>query len=119
MSVERAVAEADPAERFVLLAVAAAERRGETPVRSYEALDWCRRRSDELAGTVVGEVTRTSVIRALESLGNAGLVAVEEETSPVGKGRPAHALDAPVDGVLDALEDDEHVGGVASSVTPE
>lgn len=119
MSVERAVAEADPAERYVLLAVAAAERRGEIPVRSYEVLDWCRRRSDELSGAVVGEVTRTSVIRALESLANAGLVVVEEETSPVGKGRPAHALDAPADEVLAALADDEYVGAVASAVADE
>ena len=116
MSVEATVTEAEPVERFVLLAVARFERRGETPVRSYEVLGWCQSRTDDLSGDVIGEVTRNVVIRSLESLAGTDLVDVEEETSPVGKGRPSYSLAAPVDEVLSVLVEDGHVGEVAAEV---
>lgn len=119
MSVAETITEAEPVERFALLAVAAHERDGETPVRSFEVLEWCRDRTADLSGDVVGEVSRNSVIRALETLSETGLVAVEEETSPVGKGRPAYALGVPADEVLRVLAEDEHVAEIAASVRTE
>lgn len=119
MSVERTIREVEPVERFVLLAVARFERRGETPVRSFEVLEWCQSRTVDLSGDVIGEVTRNAVIRALEELSESDLVAVEEETSPVGKGRPSYGLEAPVDEVLSVLAGDDHVGDIVDSVRGE
>lgn len=116
MSVEETVTEAEPVERYVLLAIARFERRGEAPVRSYEVLEWCRSRTDDLAGDVIGEVTRNAVIRSLETLAETDLVDVEDETSPVGKGRPSYGLDAPVDDVASVLSEDDHLGDIADSV---
>lgn len=107
------VGAADPFERFVLLAVADLTRRGEAPARSDTVLSWCRDHEDDAPAP--RGVTERAVIDALESLQATGLLAREETRSPVGKGRPAHALAVAPAGVFDALADDDAVGDLAAA----
>lgn len=103
---------ADPFERFVLLAVADLTRRGEAPARSDTVLSWCRDHED--GAPAPRGVTERAVIDALESLQATDLLTREEIRSPVGKGRPAHALAVDPSEVFDALADDDAVGSLAA-----
>jgi len=107
------VGETDPFERFVLLGVTDLTRRGEAPVRSDTVLSWCR--DHEESAPAPGGVTERAVIEALESLQATDLLAREESSSPVGKGRPAHALATEPTEVVDALAADDAVGGLAAA----
>jgi hypothetical protein len=106
----------DPFERFVLLAMVDLEQTGETPAHSFDVRDRCAEHVDRVHG-VGGGVGRNEVYRALETLTEAGLVSSEQTSSPVGKGRPAHALAADPGEVLAALEADADVGEYAATLS--
>ncbi|MFB6170322.1 MAG: hypothetical protein ABEJ06_04160 [Haloarculaceae archaeon] len=99
----------DAFERFVLLTVAELTDEGGSPVISYDVMERCRERADELA-EFTGGVERRKVMNALSRLADAGLLAEERgETNPTGKGRPEYTLALPVEQLLDGLADDETV----------
>lgn len=116
---EEALESTTPLQRFVLLAVADLDARGDAGARSFDVREFCEARATELDGDPFGGggFTRQGVIRALSALEAAGLL--EEEVgdeSPVGKGRPRYSLAEGPGAVLAALEADDHVGPVAESV---
>lgn len=108
---------AEPFERFVLLAVADLTRRGETPARSDTVLSWCRDHED--SAPAPRGVTERAVIDALESLQESEVLSRTEVRSPVGKGRPAHALAVAPTEVFDALASDDAVGDLATATRDE
>jgi DNA-binding transcriptional ArsR family regulator len=105
-------------QRFVLLAVADLDARGESGARSFDVREFCESHLEELDGDPFGGgVTRQSVIRALSALEAAGLLEeIVGDQSPVGKGRPLYSLAADHEAVLDALAADDHVGPLTESV---
>lgn len=103
----------DPFERFVLLAVADLTARGEAPARSDTVLSWCRDHEDRAPAP--RGVTERAVIDALESLQSTDLLTRAKVDSPVGKGRPAHALAVETDAVFESLADDDALGDLAAA----
>jgi DNA-binding transcriptional ArsR family regulator len=109
---------ATPFQRYVLLAVLAHQRRGETPVQSYDVRDFCVDHLAELDGSPFeGGVSRESVIRALSVLEEEGVLESEVvDASPVGKGRPAYRLATDEESVGESLAGDEILGSLATSL---
>lgn len=116
---EEALESTTPLQRFVLLAVADLDARGERQARSFDVREFCEAHAEELDGEPFGGggVTRQVVIRALSDLEATGLL-VENvgDRSPVGKGRPVYSLADDHEVVLEALASDEHIGHLARSV---
>lgn len=104
--------------RIVLLSVTALEADGETPAHTGEVV----RASSDHVGNVeaetVGKLSEAEVNRTLNTLEDASLVdtAARDDTSPVGKGRPAYRLDVDAGEVLDALDEDEDVGALVDRI---
>lgn len=99
----------DAFDRFVLLAVAELSHEGQSPVISYDVMERCRERADELAD-LSGGVERRKVMNALSRLADSGLLAEERgDTNPSGKGRPEYTLEIAVADILDALAGDDGV----------
>lgn len=116
---QQALESTTPLQRFVLLAVADLDARGESGPRSFDVREFCEAHAGELDGDPFGGggITRQGIIRALSGLEAAGLLQESVGSqSPVGKGRPAYSLADDPDAVLDALADDDHVGSLAQSV---
>jgi tRNA G37 N-methylase TrmD len=109
---------ATPFQRYVLLSVLAHQRRGETPVQSYDVRDFCVDHLDGLDGSPFeGGVSREAVIRALSVLEEEGVLGSEVvDASPVGKGRPAYRLVGDEDEMGKLLEDDDLLGPLARSL---
>lgn len=86
-------------ERFVLLALAEVEERGQTPANALALLDRCREREAERSEVVCGRFSEADLVSACRSLAGRGLVAEADagETSPAGKGRPEYELSDAVD----------------------
>jgi hypothetical protein len=104
--------------RIVLLGLASLETTADTPAHAPAVRRACRDRADDLADTVVGTLDEATVARSLNELDAAGHAdrVDDGETSAVGKGRPAFALDASVAEVLAALEADEALADAAAAV---
>jgi DNA-binding transcriptional ArsR family regulator len=83
-------------QRFVLLALAELDAADETPAFSYEVKHRCERRLEALEEPF-GQVTRCSVIRALNALEAAGFVEQRpaDEREAEGMGRPVYSLVSP------------------------
>lgn len=115
---EEALDSTTPLQRFVLLAVADLDARGERQARSFDVREFCEAHAGELDGEPFGGgVTRQAIIRALSDLEATGLLAENVgDRSPVGKGRPVYSLADDHQVVLEALASDEHVGHLARSV---
>jgi len=108
-----ALADVPSFQRFVLLAVAELDDRGEDSIHSYDVRAVSTERVDAVEGDIFGGVTRSEVIAALSELEAAGLLSETlDDRSPVGKGRPAYELALPAGEVLDALADDDHLGSL-------
>lgn len=114
----RAIEEATPFQRLVLLAVVGLDLEGMTPAYSFHVRERSVELLDELESDRFGGVTREEVIKALSVLeaADALVEADREDASPVGKGRPAYALGVAPDTVLDALERDDTVGVLVDQV---
>ncbi|MFB6123932.1 MAG: hypothetical protein ABEJ78_10800 [Haloferacaceae archaeon] len=104
-------------ERLVLLGVVAASTDG-APVNSADVDAVCDDYLDAVDGDVLGDVSEREVIRSLNRLEADDLLVQErvDETSAVGKGRPAYTLDGDADALLDALEDDGRLADVVARV---
>lgn len=106
-------------QRFVLLAVADLDARGETQARSFDVREFCEAHVEELDGDPFGGggITRQAVMRALSELEVTGLLAENVgDRSPVGKGRPVYSLTGDCEDVLEALAGDANVGHLAHTV---
>lgn len=104
--------------RVVLLTVTHLSQSEETPVHTGQVI---RANADQLESVEVdtlGKISEAEVSRALNRLEDEALVemADNDDTSPVGKGRPAYTLAVSVDEVLDALADDENVAPLVEQV---
>jgi len=110
------VTDASPFHRFVLLTVADLERRGESPVHSYDVKRVCETHVEALDREPFGGVTRRDVIAALSALEDADLLEEATVTSPVGKGRPAYELTAEPDAVLGSLAGDDQLAPLVDRV---
>lgn len=117
MADESAIDDASLVERVVLLGVIYRSLREETPTRLDQVRSTCNERLDE----VTGRLSEADVGRSLNELSAAGVLdeASPADRSPVGKGRPAYVLDADVDGLLDALTDDDQVEPLVATVREE
>lgn len=116
---QQALESTTPLQRFVLLAVADLDARGEPGARSFEVRGLCESYAEDLDGDPFGGggITRQTVIRALSALEAAGLLEEDvDDQSPVGKGRPRYSAVEDSEAVLAALEADDHVGPLAESV---
>jgi predicted transcriptional regulator len=104
--------------RVVLLTVTHLSQRGETPVHTGQVI---RANGDQLESVdidTLGKISEAEVSRALNRLEDEELVtmAEQDDTSPVGKGRPAYTLDVDIDDVLDALAADDTVAPLVEQV---
>jgi predicted ArsR family transcriptional regulator len=104
--------------RVVLLGLASLETTGSAPAHAPAVRRACRSYADELADTVVGTLDEATVARSLNELEAKGYAdrVDDGETSAVGKGRPAFALDAPTADVLNALEAEDALAAAATAV---
>ncbi|WP_323675287.1 hypothetical protein [Halorubellus sp. PRR65] len=104
--------------RVVLLGLASLEAADETPVHAPAVRSACGDCTDALTDAVVGSLDEATVARGLNVLEVEGpVVRVDDgETSAVGKGRPAFALDAEVSEVLNALAGDEALAPAVEGV---
>jgi hypothetical protein len=106
-------------ERLVLLAIADAAVRNETPVASVDIRQRCRGLCESVDAEVLSTPDEPDVMRALSVLGAEPYIEeVRQETSPVGKGRPQYDLDTDPSDVLDALVEDDRLEGTVESVRP-
>lgn len=104
-------------ERIVLLAIADAERSGETPVASVDIRPRCLDLCEDVDTEVVSVPNESDVMRALSRLGTEPYIEERlSETSPVGKGRPQYALATDPDAVLETLADDERLEPTVETV---
>ncbi|WP_254537018.1 hypothetical protein [Halomarina litorea] len=105
-------------ERVVLLGVTELTERGQTPIHSSSVKRACVDRLGEVDGDVVGSLSESDVVRALNRLEGEGLIArvTVEDPSPVGKGRPTYELSADPDRVLETLAEDGRVARLVEGV---
>jgi predicted ArsR family transcriptional regulator len=103
-------------QRVVLLGVADLSADEETPAKANHII----RRSRALAEMTddVGTLTEAEVDSALNRLEAEGLVTVPEmdDTSPVGKGRPAYDLHNDLENVLAAADGDDRLGALVDAI---
>jgi len=106
------------ADRVVLLALAELSTKGETPAHTGEVCRACNGVVEEVDGDVLGSVSEAEVNRALNRLEADGHVVAEpsDDTSAVGKGRPRFVVDGDLSAVVDALAEDDRVGGRAADL---
>jgi predicted ArsR family transcriptional regulator len=91
-------------QRVVLLELA----RVETAVHAGELARRCDERLTAVDADIVGRVSEAEATRALNELHADGLVEERDatDTSPVGKGRPAYAIDVDPGALRSTLADD-------------
>ena len=103
-------------QRVVLLGVADLSADEETPAKANHII----RRSKALAEMTddVGTLTEAEVDSALNRLEAEGLVSVPEmdDTSPVGKGRPAYNLNSGLENVLTVADEDDRLGTLVDAI---
>lgn len=105
-------------QRVVLLGVVELSERGKTPVHSGEVKRTCAERLREVEGDVVGGISESEAIRALNELAAEGILSEHEveDRSPVGKGRPTYTLAVDAGDALEALSDDERLEALVEEI---
>jgi tRNA G26 N,N-dimethylase Trm1 len=116
-------ADMDPTEttlvqRLVLLGVVGLDAAGETPANTVDVIHACEDHIDAVDADVLGDPTEAEVSRALNSLEAGGLLAKTplDDSSVVGKGRPAYRLAVDGESLLSTLADDDRVCPVVDRV---
>lgn len=104
--------------RVVLLTVTHLSQTGETPVHTGQVIRANANHLDAVDAETLGRISEAEVSRALNRLEDKNLVemAKQDETSPVGKGRPAYTLAVDVETVLESLADDDAVAPLVEQV---
>lgn len=104
-------------ERLVLLALADAAVRDETPVASVDIRQRCIDLCESVDTEVLSTPDEPDVMRALSVLGAEPYIEeVQRNTSPVGKGRPQYDLATDPSELLDVLIEDQRLEGTVESV---
>jgi Cdc6-like AAA superfamily ATPase len=114
----QAIESASLSQRVVLLGIVELSEQGETPAHSGEVKRTCAGRLREIEGDVVGGISESEVIRALNDLAAEGILSQDEveDRSPVGKGRPAYSLSVDPAEALDTLREDERLGALVDEI---
>ena len=96
-------------QRVVLLGLATLEQDDESPAQVNVITRRAQTKSESVDD--IGRLTEAEVDRALNVLEAQSIVTVPsiDDSSPVGKGRPAYELDTDVDVLLDELDDDDRL----------
>jgi Cdc6-like AAA superfamily ATPase len=104
--------------RVVLLSVTQLEQTGETPVHTGQVIQATKNHVDAVDADTLGSLDEAEVNRALNRLEADSLVEMAElnNSSPVGKGRPAYSLDVSAEVVLETLSADEAVASLADQI---
>lgn len=105
-------------DRVVLLGLAALSTAGETPAHTGKVVRTCGEHTGSIRAEVLGTISEAEVNRALNRLeadGHVRCVRIDD-TSTVGKGRPQYALAGEAETIVEALVDDDEVGGLAADV---
>lgn len=117
MSDESMLASMPLLDRVVLLAVADLAANDETPAYSFEIQRTCRSHLSRIDDDIVGEVSESMIMRALNELAAAELVSESlEDRSSVGKGRPLYEPEAPSSVLFDELVADDRLEHVVAAV---
>jgi len=105
--------------QVVLLTVTHLSRHGETPAHTGEVIRTSGDLLEDVDIDALGTVSEAEVSKALNRLEAAGFVemADHDDSSPVGKGRPAYRLAVETETVLETLNEDDAVAPAVDEVT--
>lgn len=104
--------------RVVLLGVAELSGQDGAPANAGEVVRTCTGSLADVEGDVVGTLSEADVARALNELEAADLVerAGVDDTSAVGKGRPAYVLPMGTESLCETLADDDRLTALVDHV---
>ena len=104
--------------RVVLLSMTQLAQMGETPVHTGQVIQTTKNHIASVDADTIGNIDEAEVNRALNRLEADSLVEMAEldDSSPVGKGRPAYSLDVSAETVLETLSADEAVASLADEI---
>ena len=121
MSTHPDLASASLAERVTLLGVTYLAGGDESPAHAGEIVGTCTWAFDDVDAEVLGTLSEADVSRALNQLEAAGIVeqALDDETSPIGKGRPRYSLAVDPEAVLDSYASDDRLAALVEYVREE
>jgi predicted transcriptional regulator len=104
--------------KVVLLTVTHLSQSGETPVHTGQVIRANAEQLESVDIDTLGKVSEAEVSRALNRLESEDLVTMadQNDTSPVGKGRPAYTLAVDDSDVLAALADQDDVAPLVEQV---
>lgn len=107
--------------RVVLLSVTHLSQRDETPAHTGQVIQATKNHIGSVDADTIGSLDEAEVNRSLNRLEAESIVEMAEldDSSPVGKGRPAYSLDVSAETVLETLRDDEAVASLANQIHPE
>lgn len=107
--------------RVVLLSMTQLSLSGETPVHTGQVIQATKEHLEVVEADTIGKLDEAEVNRALNSLEADDIVEMADvdDTTPVGKGRPAYTLSVDIDTVLDTLDDDDEVAPLVKFVRSE
>lgn len=104
-------------DRVVLLGIADLAANDETPAYSFEIQRTCRSHLSRIDDDIVGEVSESMIMRALNELSATELVVESvEDRSSVGKGRPLYEPVGSSSDLLDELASDDRLEHVVAAV---
>lgn len=100
-------------ERLVLFELAEFDESGRTPAQAPAILKECRDRLETLEEVAGGRLNEAELLRACHALNEQGLVSEvrPDETSPVGKGRPAYDIDVDPAAIREFVGEDDRFAG--------
>lgn len=104
-------------ERITLLGVTYLTDRDETPAHTGQIVGTCTWEFGD-ASDVLGSLSEADVSRALNRLEADGIVeeALDEDASPVGKGRPRYSLSVDPETVLDHYAADDQLAELVAYI---
>jgi predicted ArsR family transcriptional regulator len=103
-------------QRVVMLGLTTLERDGETPAQVHVVTRTVKTHVEAIDD--IGKLTEAEVDSALHALEADGVVESPstDDTSPVGKGRPAYEPAVDVDALLDTLAADERLASAVDQI---
>ena len=107
--------------RVVLLSMTQLSLAGETPVHTGQVIRATTEHLESVTADTIGKLDEAEVNRTLNRLEADDFVemADADNTSPVGKGRPAYSLNVHVEAVLESLSTDDDVAPLVDEISSE